>query len=74
MATVNYTNPDTDPTVRLFDEFYKRELVIDSNVYDTALSFFTNIFAPIIIVQLFLLVFLLNNYLSVLFFLRMSIY
>ena len=45
MPTVNYTNPDTDPTVRLFDEFYKRELVIDSNVYDTALSFFTNIFA-----------------------------
>ena len=45
MATVNYTNPKTDLTVRLFDEFYKRELVIDTNVYDTVLSFFTNIFA-----------------------------
>ena len=32
MATVNYTNPKTDLTVRLFDEFYKRELLIDSNV------------------------------------------
>ena len=45
MATVNYTNPGTDPTVRVFDEFYKRELVIDSNTYDTVLSFFTSIFA-----------------------------
>ena len=45
MATVNYTNPKTDLTVRLFDEFYKRELLIDSNVYDTVLSFFTSIFA-----------------------------
>jgi hypothetical protein len=45
MATVNYTNPGTDPTVRVFDEFYKRELVIDSNVYDTVLSFFTSIFS-----------------------------
>ena len=45
MGTVNYTNPGTDPTVRLFDEFYKRELVIDSNVYDSVLSFFTKIFA-----------------------------
>jgi len=45
MPTVNYTNPKTDLTVRLFDEFYKRELVIDSNVYDTVLSFFTSIFA-----------------------------
>jgi len=45
MATVNYTNPKTDLTVRLFDEFYKRELLIDSNVYDTVLSFFKNIFA-----------------------------
>ena len=40
MGTVNYTNPGTDPTVRVFDEFYKRELVIDSNVYDSVLSFF----------------------------------
>jgi hypothetical protein len=40
MATVNYTNPGTDPTVRVFDEFYKRELVIDSNTYDTVSKFF----------------------------------
>ena len=40
MATLNYTNPGTDPTVRAFDEFYNRELVIDANAYDTVLSFF----------------------------------
>ena len=34
MGTVNYTNPNTDPTVRTFDDFYGRELVIDSNIYD----------------------------------------
>jgi len=45
MATLNYTNPGTDPTVRAFDEFYNRELVIDANAYDTVLSFFTSIFA-----------------------------
>ena len=45
MGTVNYTNPGTDPTVRVFDEFYNRELVIDANIYDNVLSFFTSIFA-----------------------------
>ena len=45
MATVNYVNPNTDPTVRVFDEFYKRELVIDANIYDNVLSFFSSIFA-----------------------------
>jgi hypothetical protein len=45
MGTVNYTNPKTDTTVRVFDDFYGRELVIDSNVYDNVLSFFTSIFA-----------------------------
>ena len=44
MATLNYTNPGTDPTVRAFDEFYNRELVIDANKYDSVLSFFTSIF------------------------------
>ena len=38
MGTVNYTNPKTDTTVRVFEDFYGRELVIDSNVYDTVLS------------------------------------
>ena len=45
MGTVNYTNPGTDPTVRVFDEFYNRELVIDANTYDSVLSFFSSIFA-----------------------------
>jgi len=44
MATLNYTNPGTDPTVRAFDEFYNRELVIDSNAYDVVYSFFSSIF------------------------------
>lgn len=45
MGTVNYTNPNTDPTVRTFDDFYGRELVIDSNIYDNVSSFFKSIFA-----------------------------
>lgn len=44
MGTINYTNPGTDPTVRAFDDFYNRELVIDANMYDTVLSFFSSIF------------------------------
>jgi|TARA_R110000803_G_scaffold173101_1_gene235842 hypothetical protein len=44
MATVNYPNPGTDPTVRVFDDFYNRELVIDQNQYDTVYSFFASIF------------------------------
>lgn len=44
MATLNYTNPGTDPTVRAFDEFYNRELVIDGNAYDVVYSFFSSIF------------------------------
>tara|TARA_R110000822_G_scaffold133270_1_gene270565 strand:- start:40 stop:399 length:360 start_codon:yes stop_codon:yes gene_type:complete len=55
MATVNYTNPGTDPTVRVFDEFYNRELIIDSNTYDTVLSFFSSIFADTLAAQNFTL-------------------
>ena len=44
MATINYPNPGTDPTVRAYDDFYNRELVIDANKYDTVLSFFSSIF------------------------------
>jgi|TARA_R110000772_G_scaffold208736_1_gene319304 hypothetical protein len=45
MTTVNYPNPGTDPTVRVFDDFYQRELVIDQNAYDSVYSFFASIFA-----------------------------
>jgi hypothetical protein len=45
MASVNYVNPGTDPTVRVFDDFYKRELIIDANQYDNVLSFFTSIYS-----------------------------
>lgn len=45
MATINYPNPGTDPTVRAFDDFYQRELVIDQNQYDVVYSFFKKIFA-----------------------------
>ena len=44
MATVNYPNPGTDPTVRVLDDFYNRELVIDQNAYDSVYSFFASIF------------------------------
>lgn len=45
MATVNYVNPNTDTTVRVFNDFYGRELNINSNDYDVVFSFFTSIFA-----------------------------
>ena len=45
MTTVNYPNPGTDPTVRVFDDFNQRELVIDQNSYDSVYSFFAGIFA-----------------------------
>ena len=44
MATLNFPNPGTDPTVRVFDDFYKRELVIDSNQYDNVFKLYTKCF------------------------------
>lgn len=45
MSTVNYTNPNQDRTVYIFDRFYEFELDVDANLYDVILSYFKTLFA-----------------------------
>lgn len=45
MPTVNYTNPNTDRTVRIFDEFYNFEATVDAALYDLVYSFMSTVFA-----------------------------
>ena len=40
MASINQSNPRQDRSVFLIDNFYKFSLSVDSNLYDTVLSFF----------------------------------
>ena len=40
MSTVNYTNPNTDLTVRVFDSFYDYDVNIPANEYDVVHSYF----------------------------------
>lgn len=44
MTSVNVANPKLDPTVRLFDQFYKFELDVPANEYDVVNSFFESVF------------------------------
>jgi hypothetical protein len=44
MSTVNYTNPNTDRTVQIFDDFYKFQISVDANLYDVVLSYFKSVF------------------------------
>lgn len=43
MASVNYSNPSRDKTVRIFDDFYKFELKVDANLYDAVYSYFKTV-------------------------------
>ena len=45
MSTVNYTNPNQDRTVTIFDEFYTFKLEVDANLYDVVNSYFKSVFA-----------------------------
>lgn len=45
MSTVNYVNPNLDRTVRIFDDFYKYDTVVDENQYDVVYAFFKSVFA-----------------------------
>lgn len=47
MSTVNYTNPNKDRTVTIFDEFYSFKLEVDANVYDVVFSFFKSVFTDV---------------------------
>ena len=40
MATINYSNPNIDQTVRIFDKFYSYEAFVPAAEYDIVLSFF----------------------------------
>lgn len=39
MSTVNNTNPNTDLTVRVFDNFYKYDVNVPAAEYDIVYSF-----------------------------------
>jgi hypothetical protein len=43
MSTVNYTNPNKDLTVRLFDQFYSYEVDVPTNEYDVVHSYFLSV-------------------------------
>jgi len=40
MSTVNYTNPNLDLTVRVFDNFYRYDTNVPSSEYDIVYSYF----------------------------------
>lgn len=44
MSTVNYVNPNLDRTVRIFDDFYKYDTVVNENEYDVVYAFFKSVF------------------------------
>jgi hypothetical protein len=43
MSTVNYTNPNKDLTVRLFDQFYSYEINVPADEYDIVHSYFLTV-------------------------------
>ena len=43
MSTVNYTNPNKDLTVRLFDQFYSYDVDVPANEYDVVFSYFSSV-------------------------------
>lgn len=44
MGSVNNINPKVDQTVRIFDEFYRYDTVVDANQYDVVNSYFESVF------------------------------
>lgn len=44
MGTVNYPNPRTDTTVKIFDEFYAYQQVVSAEEYDAVYSYFRSVF------------------------------
>lgn len=44
MGTVNVRKSTTDKSVILFDNFYKREIKVDSNEYDIVRAYFRSIY------------------------------
>lgn len=44
-TTVNYANPKTDSTVKIFDEFYAYAADVPAQEYDAVNSYFRSVFA-----------------------------
>lgn len=44
MSTVNYANPNTDQTVRVFDDFFGFSINVEANDYDAVYSYFKSIY------------------------------
>ena len=44
MGSVNYANPKTDQTTKIFDRFYNYEVDVPSLEYDAVYSFFRSIY------------------------------
>lgn len=44
MGTVNYSNPKTDQTVKIFDTFYSYEANVPQLEYDAVFSYFDSMF------------------------------
>jgi hypothetical protein len=44
MGTVNYSDPKTDTSVKIFDRFYDYELSVPVDAYDAVLSYFRSVF------------------------------
>lgn len=43
MSSINYTNPNLDLTVRVFDSFYEYDVNVPSNEYDIVYSYFKSV-------------------------------
>jgi hypothetical protein len=43
MPTINYTNPNIDQTVRVFDSFYRYEANVPADQYDIVNSYFKSV-------------------------------
>lgn len=44
MGTINYTNVNTDSTVKIFDEFYAYSVSVPVDAYDAVRSYFASVF------------------------------
>jgi hypothetical protein len=44
MGSVNYSNPNTDSTVKIFDQFYNYETSVPVDEYDAVYSYFRSVF------------------------------
>jgi hypothetical protein len=43
MSTVNYSNPNIDLTVRVYDKFYDYDVNVPANEYDVVYSYFQSV-------------------------------